>query len=168
MTDKKCSFCSSEDEARKYLVSDDGVATVCSNCALMFAQYMLDQRENESSDSEDNQGHEKDNVDKNEAFYYYLVQLEEKWMEKNVINSYILQCGGVINEVHFRFEDEWDEYYFVCELEVEGIDSVPANVEQKILNEIEWAFDEIRDELEEQGLDLESSLGEKLVLTRVD
>ncbi len=168
MAQNKCSFCASEDDVRKYLVSDDGVATVCSNCALMFAQYMLDQKENDSSPDEVNQGHKKDDTNKNEAFYDYLVQLEEKWMEKNVVNSYILQCGGVINEVHFRFEDQGDEYYFVCELEVEGIDSVPGDVEEKILNEIEWAFDEIRDELEEQGLDLESSLGEKLVLTRVD
>jgi hypothetical protein len=106
--------------------------------------------------------------DKNLLFHDYLLALEDKWMEKNIVNSYILGCGGVINEVHFRFEDEDDGYYLVCELKVEGIVSVPEDVEEKILNKIEWAFDDIRDELAEQGLDLDLSLGEKLVLTRVD
>jgi hypothetical protein len=109
-----------------------------------------------------------DILNKNDTFNEHLVQLEDKWMEKNIVNSYIIGCGGVINEVHFRFEDEEDGYYLVCELEVEGIDSIPADVEEKILNKIEWAFDDIRDELAEQGLDLDLSLGEKLVLTRVD
>ncbi len=106
--------------------------------------------------------------DKNIKFQDYLVALEDKWMEKNVINSYILDAGGRVSLVTFRFEDEGDDFYFVCELEVEDIDELPDDVEEKILNEIEWAFDEIRDDLESEGLDLEACLGEKLLLTRVN
>jgi len=65
MTKNKCSFCASDDDVRKYLVSDDGVATVCSNCALMFAQYMLDQKENESSAPEENQDHKEEPINSN-------------------------------------------------------------------------------------------------------
>ncbi len=161
MADLKCSFCLSEDDDRKYLTSEHNDSCLCSNCALMFAQYMLNQQEDHTSDSEG------DN-DKNTLFQQYLQDLEDKWMEKNVINSYILDAGGRINLVTFRFEDEGDDFYFVCELEVEGIDELHEDVERNILNEIEWAFDEIRDDLESEGLDLEAYLGERLQLTRVD
>ena len=43
MSDLKCSFCLSEDENRKYLTSDHNEACVCSNCAMMLAQYVLNQ-----------------------------------------------------------------------------------------------------------------------------
>ena len=52
MAENKCSFCSTEDDERKYLVSDDRVATVCSNCALMFAEYMVNSNVQETSDEE--------------------------------------------------------------------------------------------------------------------
>jgi len=102
--------------------------------------------------------------DKNIKFQDYLVALEDKWMEKNVINSYVLDAGGSVNQVAFRFEDEGDEFYFVCELEVEGLEELPEDVEENILNEIEWAFDEIREDLEANGLDLDNYLGEKVLL----
>lgn len=105
---------------------------------------------------------------KNEQFYDYLVELEEHWMEKNVVNSDIIDCGGSIREIHFRFEDEGDGYYLVCELEVEGIDSIPEEVEENISNKVEWAFDDIRESLEDEGLDLESYLGEKVLIKKDD
>ena len=43
MSDLRCSFCLSEDEDRKYLSSDHNEACVCSNCAMMLAQYVLNQ-----------------------------------------------------------------------------------------------------------------------------
>ena len=49
MVQNKCSFCASEDEKREYLVSDDGRATVCSNCALMFAEYMVNKNGQKTS-----------------------------------------------------------------------------------------------------------------------
>jgi hypothetical protein len=122
---------------------------------------MLNQQEDNTSESGG------DN-DKNTLFQQYLQDLEDKWMEKNIINSYILDAGGSINLVTFRFQDEGDDFYFVCELEVEGIDELHEDVERNILNEIEWAFDEIRGDLESEGLDLEAYLGERLQLTRVD
>lgn len=105
---------------------------------------------------------------KNEQFYDYLVELEEHWMEKNVVNRDIIDCGGSIREIHFRFEDEGDGYYLVCELEVEGIDSIPEKVEENISNKVEWAFDDIRESLEDEGLDLESYLGEKVLIKKDD
>jgi hypothetical protein len=157
-----CSFCNKEDDGSDlFLTNDAKSACICQSCAKLFTRFimkttkMLPENLTQSND-------------KNLLFHDYLLALEDKWMEKNIVNSYILGCGGVLNEVHFRFEDEDDGYYLVCELKVEGIDSVPENVEEKILNKIEWAFDDIRDELAEQGLDLDLSLGEKLVLTRVD
>lgn len=168
MSDLKCSFCSSEDEDRKYLTSDDGTACVCSNCAMMLTQYVLQEREEESKESQssNNEAESVSEDDKNIKFQDYLVALEDKWMEKNVINSYVLDAGGRINLVTFRFEDEdeGDDFYFVCELEVEDIDVLPEDVEQNILNEIEWAFDEIREDLESDGLNLDSYLGEKILL----
>ena len=170
MSDLKCSFCLSEDDDRKYLTSDDGTACVCSNCAMMLTQYVLQEREDESKESQssNNEAESVSEDDKNIKFQDYLVALEDKWMEKNVINSYVLDAGGRVSLVTFRFEDEGDDFYFVCELEVEDIDELSDEVEEKILNEIEWAFDEIRDDLESEGLDLEACLGEKLLLTRVD
>jgi len=157
-----CSFCNKEDDGSDlFLTNDAKSACICQSCAKLFTRFimkttkMLPENLTQSND-------------KNLLFHDYLLALEDKWMEKNIVNSYILGCGGVINEVHFRFEDEDDGYYLVCELKVEGIVSVPEDVEEKILNKIEWAFDDIRDELAEQGLDLDLSLGEKLVLTRVD
>lgn len=155
----QCSFCLSEEDDRKYLGSDHNDACICSKCAMMFAQYMLNQNNEESEDGSVSE--------KNEQFQEHLAALEDKWMEKNVINTFIIDAGGSVNEVHFRFEDEDDGYYLVCELEVDGIDELPEDVEENILNEIEWAFDEIRDELEGEGLDLDAYLGEKVVLTPV-
>lgn len=170
MSDLKCSFCLSEDDDRKYLTSDDGIACVCSNCAMMLTQYVLQEREEESKESQssNNEAESVSEDDKNIKFQDYLVALEDKWMEKNVINSYVLDAGGRINLVTFRFEDEGEDFYFVCELEVEDIDDLPEDVEQNILNEIEWAFDEIRGDLESEGLDLEGYLGEKLLLNKVN
>lgn len=157
----KCSFCLSEEEdGRKYLASDHNDACICSNCAMMFTQYMLQQQNSDEANDVSGDG-------KNEQFQEHLAALEDKWMEKNVINTFIIDAGGSVNEVHFRFEDEDDGYYLVCELEVDGIDELPEDVEENILNEIEWAFDEIRDELEGEGLDLDAYLGEKVVLTPV-
>ena len=105
--------------------------------------------------------------DKNQLFGDFLTSIEDKWMEKDVVNIYVLECGGTLNFVTFRFIDEAEGYYFECELEIENLDSFPEDIEQKILNEIEWAFDDIRDELESEGLDLDSYLGENLLLTKV-
>lgn len=162
MSDLKCSFCLSEDDDRKYLTSDDGTACVCSNCAMMLTQYVLQEKEN------DTQAPIKDENDKNNLYQDALLALEENWMEKNVINTFIIDCGGTLNEVHFRFKDDDDGYYLVCELEVENIDSLPDDVEENILDEIESAFDEIREGLEEEGLDLDAYLGEKVILNRVN
>jgi hypothetical protein len=106
--------------------------------------------------------------DKNQLFGDFLTSIEDKWMERDVVNSYVRECGGILNFVTFRFIDETEGYYFECELEIENLDSFPEDIEQKILNEIEWAFDEIRDELKSEGLDLDSYLGEKLLLTKVN
>lgn len=158
----KCSFCYTEEEDRVYRHSEDGSACMCGNCCVQFARVILEKREQEGDDES-----EEGTLDKNEQFQEWLVAIEDKWMEKNVINTFIIDAGGSVNEVHFRFEDEDDGYYFVCELEVDGIDELPEDVEENILNEIEWAFDEIRDELEGEGLDLDAYLGEKVVLTPV-
>lgn len=107
-------------------------------------------------------------ANKNVIFQDHLAALEDKWMEKNVINSYVLDAGGRINLVTFRFEEEGDDFYFVCELEVEDIDELPDDIEKKILDQIEWAFDEIRGDLESEGLDLEGYLGDKLLLNKVN
>lgn len=156
----QCSFCLSEEDDRKYLGSDHNDACICSKCAMMFAQYMLNQNNEESEDGSVSE--------KNEQFQEHLAALEDKWMEKNVINSYILDAGGTLNFVTFRFQEEGDDFYFVCELEVEGIDELPDDAEENILNEIEWAFDDIREELADEGLDLDHYLGEKLLLNRAD
>jgi hypothetical protein len=103
----------------------------------------------------------------NEKFSDILQALEDKWMEKDFISTYIKECGGLLDFVTFRFKEEGGDYYFECELEVEGLDSLPKEVEQKILNEIEWAYDEIYAELDSKGADLEGYLGDKLLLTRV-
>ena len=109
------------------------------------------------------------NNDYNQQFTNFLSDLEDKWMEKNIINSLILEANGVLNEVHFRFEDLGEEgYYFVCEIEVENIDSLPEKIQEEVYNQIEWAFDDMRDELEELGLDLDLYLGEKLLLKKSD
>ena len=106
--------------------------------------------------------------DKNQLFDDFLTSIEDKWMEKDVVNSYVRECGGILNFVTFRFIDEAEGYYFECELEIENLDSFPDDIEQKILNEIEWAFDGISEELKSEGLDLDSYLGEKLLLTKVN
>lgn len=50
MSDSKCSFCLSEDhDGRKYLTSDHNDACICSNCAMMLTQYVL----NQNSEDED-------------------------------------------------------------------------------------------------------------------
>lgn len=164
MSANKCSFCYTQEEDRVYWKNANGSATMCGNCCLQYAQAILEkQARDEQSDSAENNLN-----DKNQQFQEWLVDLENKWMQKNVINTQILDAGGVLNEVHFRFEDDDDRFYFVCELEVENIDSLPEDIEENIYNEIEWAFDDIRDELAEEGLDIEACLGEKLILTRVD
>lgn len=169
MSSSKCSFCLSAEEGRKYLTSDDGSACVCSNCAMMLAQYVLQENikkveDNKVADEID----ATDDNDKNLKFQDYLVALEDKWMEKNIINSYVLDAGGRVNQVTFRFEDEDDDFYFVCELEVEDIDKLPDSLEKKILDEIEWAFDEIRPDCISEGLDMDGYLGDKLLLSRVN
>ena len=162
MADKKCSFCGAVDDKREYLISDDGSATVCSTCAGMFTSYMQNLPPEEDASKSDI-------PDKNQLFGDALASIEDLWMEKNVINSYVLDCGGVINEIHFRFLDEGDDgYYLICELEVENIDVLPNKAEENILNEIEWAFDQIRDDLESRGLDLDAYLGEKVLITKVN
>ncbi len=162
MKNKVCSFCHSEETDRIYWPSEDGCCCMCGNCCLQYAKAILEKQaqddENESGDGL---------TEKNEQFQEWLVALEDKWMEKNVINSYILDAGGVLNEVHFRFEDDNEGYYLVCELEIEGIDNLPDDVEENVLNEIEWAFDEIREDLESEGLDLDSYLGEKVSIKAV-
>ncbi len=164
-----CSFCNKKDDDEPFLENDDHTACICQSCALMFEEYMLDKKGNDSTKPEVDQDHKTEGFNKNDAFDEDLNQLQDKWMEKDIVSSYIRECGGQLELVSFHFEDVEDGYYyFVCTLEVEDIDSLPKDVEEKILNEIEWAFDDIRVGLAERGLDLESSLGEKLVLTRGD
>jgi hypothetical protein len=155
----KCSFCYTEETDRIYRHGNDQLACMCGNCCVQFARITLEKREQEGDDQS---GEEL--LDKNDQFKDYLAALEDKWMEKNIINSYVLDAGGRINQVTFRFKDEGDEFYFVCELEVEGLEELPEDVEENILNEIEWAFDEIREDLEADGLDLDNYLGEKVIL----
>lgn len=107
-------------------------------------------------------------INKNELFADDLASIDNLWMEKNIINSYVLDCGGTVNEINFRFDDQNDGYYLICELQVENIDSLSKDVEENILNEIEWAFDEIRDDLAGRGLDLEEYLGEKVLISKVN
>jgi hypothetical protein len=157
-----CSFCNKEhDDSDPFLVNDAKTASICQSCAKLFTRFI--QKAKKTSTENLSQS-----IDKNILFEESLVALEDKWMEKNIINSYILDCGGLINEVHFRFHDAKDGYFFVCELEVEDIDSIPEDVEESILNQIEWGFDDMRDELESEGLDLEMYLGEKLLITKVN
>jgi len=53
MSDSQCSFCLSEDhDGRKYLTSDHNDACICSNCAMMLTQYVLNQN-SEDDDDED-------------------------------------------------------------------------------------------------------------------
>ena len=42
------------------------------------------------------------NNDYNQQFTDFLSDLEDKWMEKNIINSLILEANGVLNEVHLE------------------------------------------------------------------
>lgn len=162
MSEYKCSFCYTEDKDRVYWPSLVEGACICGNCCIQYAMAILEKQSKVgTNESED------DMTEKNQQFQTWLSALEDKWMEKNIINTFILDAGGVLNEVHFRFEDDEDGYYLVCELEVENIDTLPDDAEENIYNEIEWAFDEIRDELEENGLDLDAYFGEKLILKRV-
>ena len=54
MSDLKCSFCLTESDQREYLTSEHNDACVCSNCAMMLTQYVLNQNsEDAESDDED-------------------------------------------------------------------------------------------------------------------
>lgn len=47
--------------------------------------------------------------DKNQLFGDFLTSIEDEWMEKDVVNSYVRECGGIsnttlINLIQFRKE----------------------------------------------------------------
>ena len=50
MSDTKCSICLSEAENRQFLTTDEGVACVCSNCAMLLNQYNLQESKLESQE----------------------------------------------------------------------------------------------------------------------
>ena len=96
-----------------------------------------------------------------------FLPLEELWMEKNVINTFVIDDGGSVVDVHFsvKFEDDSEEFYVVLDLTVSGIDSLSDEAEGHILDEIEWAMDDIRDtEFSKYGLDPDNYLGEEINL----
>lgn len=96
-----------------------------------------------------------------------FLPIEDLWMEKNVINTFVIDDGGSVVDVHFsvKFEDGSDEFYVVLDLTVSGIDSLSDEAEGHILDEIEWAMDEIRDsEFGKYGLDPDNYLGEEINL----
>jgi len=83
--------------------------------------------------------------------------IEEVWMEKKNISQYVINDGGEMKNVHLDVKkDNEDNFIVILNLTVAGIDELSEDSENGILDEIEWATDEISDdEWMEVGLDPE-------------
>jgi len=96
-----------------------------------------------------------------------FLPIEDRWMEKNIINTFVINDGGRVIDVHFsvRFVDGDKDFYIVLDLTVSGIDSLSDSAHGNILNEIEWAMDDIKDtEFSKYDLDVDHYLNEKINL----
>lgn len=96
-----------------------------------------------------------------------FLPIEDHWMEKNVINTFVINDGGRVIDVHFsvRFADGGKDFYIVLDLTVSGIDRLSDDAHGNILNEIEWAMDEIKDtEFSKYDLDVDHYLNEEINL----
>jgi hypothetical protein len=73
--------------------------------------------------------------------------IEDLWMEKNNINQHVANDGGSMKDVNLdiRLSDNGD-FIVVLNLTVSGIEELSSEAEEGILDEIEWATDEISDE----------------------
>ena len=96
-----------------------------------------------------------------------FLPIEDHWMEKNVINTFVINDGGRVVDVHFRirFADSGKDFFVVLDLTVSGINKLSAEAHGNILNEIEWAMDEIKDtEFSEYDLDVDHYINEEINL----
>ncbi len=92
-----------------------------------------------------------------------LQPYEEIWLEKNIINTYINDQGGTINDILFKIEPIEEGFLFVLKLTVSGIDSLTEETENLILDKVEALTDDMYDEFEQYGLN-----PEELIDFRID
>ena len=73
--------------------------------------------------------------------------IEDVWMEKKNISQHVMNDGGVLKDVSLdvRKEDN-EDFVVICNLTISGIEELSDASEEGILDEIEWATDEISDD----------------------
>ena len=73
--------------------------------------------------------------------------IEDIWMEKNNINQHVVNDGGSMKDVNLDVRlSENGDFIVVLNLTVIGIEELSSEAEEGIIDEIEWATDEISDE----------------------
>lgn len=96
-----------------------------------------------------------------EKFGELIGPYEEIWLEKNIINSIIIDEGGSINEITFTVEpsepggDTSDGWLFVLSLDLEGIESLSDDANEAVMDKVEALTDDIGEEFATAGLDIE-------------
>jgi hypothetical protein len=165
MRKDRCSFCLTEDEGIQYLANDDNTACICENCAHLFVNHLSALT---SIKSYKNEG---EYMNTQSGYGDLFSPIEESWLEKNVINTFVIDDGGSINNLTFSIQptDDGADFDIVLNLYVSGISELSEDSEEKILNEIEWAIDEIReDRFPEFGLSPENIADYKINLINED
>jgi len=99
-------------------------------------------------------------VDK-EKFGELIGPYEEIWLEKNIINSIIIDEGGSISDITFSVEpsepdgDIADGWLFVLTLGLREIASLSDDAKEAVMDKVEALTDDIGEEFATAGLDIE-------------
>ena len=84
-----------------------------------------------------------------------LQPYEDIWMEKNIISTYVNDQGGSIENILFKIEPTEDGFLFILELTVSGIKALNPETENSILDKVEALTDDMGEEFDEYGLNLD-------------
>ncbi len=166
----KCSFCLNDEDDREYLTNDNNNACVCSKCAIMFSQYMMQQLNSETSPAaadfkDKNEIKKLTDDEKSELF----ADKEDKLNETGAWVDYISNCGGEIAFVQLDVEQDDDGgWCFIAKVVTEQKIELSKDAETAMLDDLETIADNMYDQFEAFGLDPQDRVGLKVLVIADD
>jgi hypothetical protein len=89
------------------------------------------------------------------AWANFIQPYEEIWLEKNIINTYILDAGGRILNLTFEFEETSTGWLFILKLTLEKLKTLDETTTNLIMDKMEALTDDIGDDFNEVNLDID-------------
>ena len=154
MSDSKCSFCLSEADDRRYLTSDDGTACVCSNCAMMLTQYVLQEQEEES----ENLGDDNINSSPNNSELDELCDaIGDKLMETGYLTSAVEDGDLATVSINVEGDESLFRINIYIQADNRASDSLSPDEEENICDTFDTFLDErsLKGSFAELGFDID-------------